>query len=102
MIFSVSSISYRPTDLSLIKEFSKNVSFSNSYKLPSQSAIQKPSMSMVKLIPAQLHYFDDQGGSSEFFRINFDPHIIYKGKLVVDFYDKLRYHKSALVDTLIL
>ena len=29
MIFSVSSISYRPTDLSLSKEFSKNVSFSN-------------------------------------------------------------------------
>ena len=27
MIFSVSSISYRPTDLSLLKEFSKNVSF---------------------------------------------------------------------------
>ena len=27
MIFFVSSISYRPTDLSLLKEFSKNVSF---------------------------------------------------------------------------
>ena len=38
MIFLVSSISYRPTDLSLLKEFFKNVSFSNIYKLPSQSA----------------------------------------------------------------
>ena len=46
MIFFVSTISYRPTDLSLLKEFSKNVSFSNSYKLPSQSAFQKLSMSM--------------------------------------------------------
>ena len=45
MIFSVSSISYRPIGLSLLKEFSKNVSFSNSYKLPSQSAVQKISMS---------------------------------------------------------
>ena len=27
MIFFVSTISYRPTDLSLLKEFSKNVSF---------------------------------------------------------------------------
>ena len=45
MIFFVSSISYRPTDLSLLKEFSKNVSFSNSYKLPSQSALQKLAMS---------------------------------------------------------
>ena len=27
MIFFVSAISYRPTDLSLLKEFSKNVSF---------------------------------------------------------------------------
>ena len=48
MIFFVSSISYRPTDLSLLKEFSKNVSFSNSYKLPSQSAVQKISMSTSK------------------------------------------------------
>jgi hypothetical protein len=43
----VHGISYRPTDLSLLKEFSKNVSFSNSYKLPSQSAVQKISMSTV-------------------------------------------------------
>ena len=43
MIFSVSSS--RLTDLSLLKEFSKNVSFSNSYKLPSQSAVQKITMS---------------------------------------------------------
>ena len=50
MTFFVSSISYRPTDLSLLRELSKNVSFSNSYKLPSQSAVQKNSMSMVKLI----------------------------------------------------
>ena len=47
MIFFVSSISYRPTDLSLLESFSKNVSFSNSYKLPSQSAVQKISLSMV-------------------------------------------------------
>ena len=39
MIFFVSSICYRPTDLSLLKEFSKNVNFSNSYNLPSQSAV---------------------------------------------------------------
>ena len=50
IIFFVSSISYRHTDLSLLKEFSKIVSFSNSYKLPSQSAVQKISMSMVNLI----------------------------------------------------
>jgi hypothetical protein len=50
MIFSVSSIFYRPTDLSLLKAFFKNVSFSNSYKLPSQSAVQKISMSMDKLM----------------------------------------------------
>ena len=43
--FFVSTISYRPTDLSLLKEFSKNVSISNSYNLPSQSAVQKISMS---------------------------------------------------------
>ena len=43
--FFVSSISYRPTDLSFLKEFSKKVSFSNSYNLPSQSAVQKLSMS---------------------------------------------------------
>jgi len=43
----VSSILYRPTDFPLLKEFSKNVSFSNSYKLPSQSVVQKLSMSMV-------------------------------------------------------
>ena len=48
MIFFVSSISYRPTDLSLFKEFSKNVSFSNSYNQPSESAVQKLSMSTVK------------------------------------------------------
>ena len=48
MIFFVSSISYRPTDLSLLKEFSKNVSFWNSYKLPSQSAFQKISMSTTR------------------------------------------------------
>ena len=48
MIFSVSSISYRPTDLSLLKELSKNVGFSNSCKLPSQSAVQKISMSTVE------------------------------------------------------
>ena len=43
MIVLVSSISY--TDLSLSKEFSKNVSLSNIYKLPSQSAVQMISMS---------------------------------------------------------
>ena len=46
MIFFESSISHRPTDLSLLKEFSKNVSFSN---LPSKSAIQKLSMSTTYL-----------------------------------------------------
>ena len=45
MIFSAPSIFYRPTDLSLLKEFFKNVSISSSYKLPSQSAVQKISMS---------------------------------------------------------
>ena len=45
VFFSVSSISYRPTDLSLLKEFSKNVSFSNIYILPSESVVQKISMS---------------------------------------------------------
>ena len=52
--FFVSSISYRPTDLSLIKYFSKNVIFSNSYDLPSQSAIQKLSISTLypKFYPA--------------------------------------------------
>ena len=47
--FFVSSISYRPTetDLFILEEFSKNVSFSNSYKLASQSAVQKLSMSMA-------------------------------------------------------
>ena len=45
MIFFVSSISHRPTDLSSLKEFFKNVSFSNNYKLPSLSAVQKLSMS---------------------------------------------------------
>ena len=54
MIFFVSSISYRPTDLSLLNEFSKNVSFSNSYKLPSQSAVQKLSMSTVNHFPIKL------------------------------------------------
>ena len=40
MIFCVCLVFlYRPTDLSLLKEFSKNVIFSNSYNLPSQSAI---------------------------------------------------------------
>ena len=33
------------TYLSLLKEFSKNDSFSNSYNLPSQSAVQKLAMS---------------------------------------------------------
>ena len=41
LIFSVSSISY--------KFFFQNVSFSNSYNLPSQSAVQKISMSMTNL-----------------------------------------------------
>ena len=51
MIFFVSSsISYRPTDLSLLKEFFKIVSFSSSYKLSSQSAIQKISMSMDNIV----------------------------------------------------
>ena len=54
MILSVPSISYRPTDLSLLKEFSKNVSFSNSYKLPFQSAIQKISMSTNREVERQL------------------------------------------------
>ena len=49
MIFFVSTISYRPTDLSLLKEFSKNVIFSNSYNLPSQSAIQNLSISTDRL-----------------------------------------------------
>ena len=53
MIFSVSSISYIPTDLSLLKEFSKNVSFSNSYNLPSQSAVQKLSMSTASVMLSQ-------------------------------------------------
>ena len=54
MIFFASSISYRPTDLSLLKEFSKNFSFSNSYKLPFQSAIQKISMSTNRAVERQL------------------------------------------------
>ena len=53
-ILFVSSISYRPTDLSLLNEFSKNVSFSNSYKLPSQSAVQKLSMSTINHFPIKL------------------------------------------------
>ena len=47
--FFVSSISYRLTDLSLLKEFSKNISFSNSYILPSRSAVQKISMSTASI-----------------------------------------------------
>ena len=37
--FFMSSISYRPSDLFLLKEFSKNVIFSNSYNFVSESAI---------------------------------------------------------------
>ena len=46
--FFVSNISYGPTDLSLLEWFSKNVIFSSSYNLPSQSAIQKLSISMPR------------------------------------------------------
>ena len=52
----MSSISYRPTDLSLLKEFSKDDSFSNSYKLPSLSAVQKISMSTITCIEFT-HFF---------------------------------------------
>jgi hypothetical protein len=48
MIFFVPSISYRPTDLSLLKGFFKNVSFSNSYDLPSQYAVQNLLMSTIE------------------------------------------------------
>ena len=50
MTFFVSSISYWHNDLSLLKEFSKIFSFSNSYSLPSQSAVQTLSMSTAYVI----------------------------------------------------
>ena len=49
-LYFVSSISYRPTDLSLSKEFSKIGSFSNSYNLFPQPVVQKLSMSTSKVI----------------------------------------------------
>ena len=56
MIFlCVYSICHRPTDLSLLKQFSKIISFSNSYNLPSQSAIQKLSISTNR--PTFEYYF---------------------------------------------